>query len=122
MVAHGEPEVSVYCHCDDCRRTAGAPVIASVGFKKAGINWEADVTLARYRRDTATRLFCSTCGSCVAQEHDSASDITFFNTGFMDEPNRYPPTCHTFAGQQLEWLALHDDLPRAEKTILIQTN
>lgn len=83
--------------------------------------WEADETLALYRNGTAVRLFCSTCGSPVAQEHDSAADMTFFNTGFMDTPNDFPPAYHTFAGRKLDWLELHDDLPKVEKTILIKT-
>ncbi len=96
--------------------------MASVGFPKQRISWEADDSLKRYRKGTATRLFCSNCGSPVAQEHDSAADLTFFNTGFMDEPNNFPPTYHTFAGQKLTWLKLQDDLPKCEKTLLIKTD
>jgi hypothetical protein len=121
-VAHGEPQISVYCHCDDCRRSAGAPVIASVGFERLAVSWQADATLKRYRKGTATRLFCSHCGSPVAQEHDSADHMIFFNTGFMDNPNNYPPTYHTFAGQKLDWLELTDDLRKVEKTIMIKTD
>ncbi|KJS19023.1 MAG: hypothetical protein VR78_03930 [Hoeflea sp. BRH_c9] len=121
MVAHAVPNISVYCHCDDCRRSCGAPVIASVGFPKDAVEWGTDETLMRYCNGTATRLFCGKCGSPVAQEHDSAADTTFFNTGFMDRPNDFPPTAHTFAGRRLDWLELHDGLPRVEKTILIKT-
>lgn len=121
ITARGEPEFSVYCHCDDCRRATGAPVLASVGFAKTAVTWETDGALKRYKKGTATRLFCSSCGSPVAQEHDSAAHMTFFNTGFMDNPNDFPPTYHTFAGQKLDWLELTDDLPKVEKTILIKT-
>lgn len=121
MTAAGDPNFAVYCHCDDCRRSTGAPVLASVAFYKAVIAWEASNTLTRHTVGTASRLFCNQCGSPVAQEHESADDRTFFNTGFMAEPELYPPSYHTFAGQQLSWLALHDDLKRVEKTLLIET-
>ena len=121
IMACGEPELTVYCHCDDCWRATGAPVLASVGFPKRNIVWEADGALKRYKEGTATRLFCSHCGSPVAQEHDSADHMTFFNTGFMDNPNDFPPTYHTFTGQQLDWLELHDDLRKVDKTIMINT-
>ena len=114
------PDFIVYCHCDDCRRATGAPVLASVGIPKAEVTWNGEA--ARHTIGTATRLFCRDCGSPIAQEHESKSDITFFNTGFMDNPEIYPPSYHTFAGQQLPWLQLHDDLPRVEKTLLIETN
>ncbi len=121
ITARGAPDLSVYCHCDDCRRATGAPVLASVGFPKKNITWEADDTLKRYKEGTATRLFCSHCGSPVAQEHDSASHMTFLNTGFMENPNDFPPDYHTFAGQKLDWLELQDDLRKVDKTILIKT-
>ena len=121
MTASKDPDFAVYCHCDDCRRATGAPVLASVAFFKRDITWERKETLSRFVQGTASRLFCNGCGSPVAQEHDSASDRTFFNTGFMDDPEAYPPSYHTFAGQQLGWLELHDDLKRVEKTLLIDT-
>ena len=122
MTSDHSPDFTVYCHCDDCRRATGAPVIASVGFSKNTVTWEAKDTLSRHVRDTCARLFCSQCGTPVAQEHESRSDMTFFNTGFMDNPNAYPPTYHSFEGEQLEWLELHDNLPRHAKTILIETH
>ena len=117
----GEPEISVYCHCDDCRRSAGAPLIAAVGFERSVVAWEAQDTLARWKNGSCTRLFCRHCGSPVAQEHESAPTRIFFNTAFMDEPALFPPTAHSFGPEQLPWLGLSDDLPRAEKTISIKT-
>lgn len=119
VTATGEPTIAVYCHCDDCRRATGSPVLAAVSFLKADLDWTEGKGLKRHTNGTAHRLFCGECGSPVAQEHDSADDKTFFNTGFMDEPERYPPTYHTFEGQQLPWLELTDTLPRAEATISI---
>jgi len=117
-----EPEVSVYCHCDDCRRSAGAPLIAAVGITKDTISWVVNDTLSYWKNGTCTRLFCKQCGSPVAQEHESAPDKTFFNTAFMDDPERFPPTFHSFEGQQLSWLELTDALPRYEKTKVIKSD
>jgi hypothetical protein len=120
MVASGDPVLSVFCHCDDCRRAIGAPVLSSVAFNKADIDWQESKGLKRHTIGTAHRLFCGECGSPVAQEHDSAADKTFFNTGFMDNPERYPPTYHTFADEQISWLELSDTLPREKATLLIK--
>ena len=122
MVANCEPHYSLFCHCDDCRRSTGAPVLAAVGFLKEHVNWESDASLARFKNGAATRLFCNNCGSPIAQEHKSLDDTIFVNTGFMDNPENYPPNAHTFSGQQLPWLNLKDDLQRVEKTLVIQTN
>ena len=116
----GEPEVSVYCHCDDCKRSSGAPVIASVGMPKDKLSWLSKHSLASYVKGTCTRTFCDVCGTPIAQEHQSAPDLVFFYTAFMDEPDKFPPTYHSFEGQQIDWLKLSDDLPRYEKTKVIQ--
>ena len=115
-----EPDVSVYCHCDDCCRSTGAPVIASVGMPRDKITWVANDSLARFVSGTCTRTFCNQCGTPVAQEHESAPNLIFFYTAFMDDPEHFPPTYHSFEGQQLDWLALNDDLDRYEKTKMIK--
>lgn len=119
ITAHGEPVFSVYCHCDDCRRSTGAPVLSAVAFMKGEYAWDESGTLKRYTNGKTQRLFCSNCGSPIAQEHESKDDRTFFNTGFMDNPESYPPTAHTFEGDQLPWLELADNLPRAKKALSI---
>ena len=37
----GDPLRVLYCHCDDCRRAIGAPVLSSVAFNKADIDWDS---------------------------------------------------------------------------------
>jgi len=117
-----EPEASVYCHCDDCCRSTGAPVIASIGMPREKIIWEANNTLGKYVDGTCTRTFCNQCGTPVAQEHESAPELVFFYTAFMDEPDKFPPTYHSFEGQQVNWLELSDELPRYEKTKFIEVS
>jgi len=111
---------AVYCHCDDCRRSAGAPLIAAVGFDKNAVTWVSDETLAKWVKGTCTRLFCNRCGTPVAQLHESAPERIYFNTGFMDEPQNFPPQAHAFAPEQLPWLELTDTLRRAERGASIE--
>ena len=32
VTVYGEPRVVVYCHCEDCRRSSGAPVSVFAGY------------------------------------------------------------------------------------------
>lgn len=118
----GEAVLSVLCHCNDCQRSTGSAVLASVGFADEDVTWTSKSTLGEYVAGTCTRLFCNQCGSPIAQRHESAPEKIFFNTGFMDEPNDFPPTYHTFAGQQLDWLKLSDNLPRHKSTVMIKVS
>ena len=122
MASEFTPEFTVYCHCDDCRRATGSPVLASVAFPKSTITWTGEDSVSRFINGTATRLFCSNCGSPIAQEHESRNDLTFINTGFMENPEAYPPKYHSYSGDQLSWLRLDDELPRHKATVLINQN
>lgn len=115
-----EPEVSVLCHCDDCRRSTGAPMISAVAFVKDSIKWEKAESMGSFVNGSCTRTFCSICGTPIAQEHESAPDLIFFYTAFMDEPEKFPPTYHSFEGDQIDWLKLDDALPRYAKTKIIE--
>ena len=117
-----KPDFAVYCHCDDCRRSVGAPVLATIGAMRDTVVWENDSTVKRHTIGTATRVFCGMCGSGIAQEHESQPDRFFLNTCFMENPEQFAPTAHTFAGRQLSWLALDDGLPRHDKSILIDSD
>jgi len=117
-----EPEASVYCYCDDCCRSTGAPVIASVGMPREKIIWDAHDTLGQYVEGSCTRTFCKQCGTPIAQIHESAPDLIFFYTAFMDDPDKFPPTYHSFERQQVNWLKLSDELPRYEKTKFIEVS
>ena len=116
MHTKAEPGFTVFCHCDDCRRSTGAPVLASVAFPKNAVVWESKTTLATYGDEKSWRLFCNACGSPVAQCHAEISDLIVFNTGFMEKPQVYAPRWHSFAVDQLPWLEMGDDLPRYPKT------
>lgn len=110
-----EPHFSSYCHCEDCRRATGAPVLAYVGFRDAEIDWSSDESRS-YGARPVSRFFCPHCGSPLGYRDDRLAGRTYFYTGIMDEPERFPPAIHAYSDQQLRWLKLHDDLPRVDKT------
>ena len=107
----GNVHFSGYCHCDDCRRSNGAPIVAFVGFKKNEFEWNSDETLAEWRNETYSRFFCKACGSPIAYADDKLPEVTFFYTGFMENPESFPPEHHSYHGAKLGWLNLADDLP-----------
>lgn len=119
FAAATEPAFLVYCHCDDCRRATGAPVVAFVGFEADAVTWPAAAQKV-YRNGKAERVFCAECGTPLGYRHDSRPDRAYFYTTIMDHPENYPPRAHVFASRQLAWLHLADDLPRHPATLEIR--
>ena len=112
--ATSDPVFTSYCHCSDCRRATGAPVAAYVGFDKQSVQWSG--TPSTYGSPPVERLFCSTCGAPLGYRDARIADRFYFLTGAMDDPEAYPPAKHGYAGEQLTWLELSDDLPRFPAT------
>lgn len=108
-----EPFYTSYCHCSDCRHASGAPVAAFVGFRADDVVFR-DFTGATYGKYPIQRSFCPTCGAPIAYRDARIDDQIFFMLGAMDQPDRYPPTVHGYAGEQLPFLHINDGFPRLE--------
>ena len=115
FAASASPLFSGYCHCEDCRRAGGAPVIAFVGFRRADVDWSGEEP-ARYGEPPVERLFCRTCGAPLGYRDERLADRIYLYTCALDRPQDHPPQSHSYAGERLPWLRLHDGLPEHETT------
>ena len=69
--ASGESDHPTLCHCNSCRRAAGAPVVAWTTFPPSRFEFTKG-TPARYRSSPpVVRTFCSTCGTPLTYQHTS---------------------------------------------------
>lgn len=60
--AAGDPVYSALCHCSDCRKSAGAPMVGWALFPKDKVSVTGEV--ASYASsEHATRQFCARCGT-----------------------------------------------------------
>ena len=102
-----------YCHCKDCRKATGAPVVAFAGAATATVTFEGEVEPAVHRSSPQVRRrFCPRCGSPIAYEDEGLPDMIYLFLGALDAPEAFPPRHHAFESQRLPWLRIDDDLPR----------
>ncbi|MDJ0613237.1 MAG: GFA family protein [Rhizobiaceae bacterium] len=114
--ARGKTHFQGYCHCDDCRRSNGAPIVSFAGFERDQFEWTSQETLAEWRNGQFKRLFCRDCGSPIAYTDDQLPEVVFFYTGFMENQEAFPPEHHSYHHRKIDWLELVDDLPKFEQT------
>lgn len=108
--ARADPFLCSYCHCRDCRKQTGAPVMAFVGFREGDLAWLGQPQT--WRAGGVERSFCGNCGSQIGYRDDQLPGEVYLSLGFMDTPEDYPPTLHAFESRRLPFLHLDDDLPR----------
>jgi hypothetical protein len=69
--AEGEPEAMGYCHCEDCRAYAGAPVAAFTLWQAGQVRvTKGEDELGGFNKTGFShRRFCTLCGGHVFVEH-----------------------------------------------------
>jgi len=98
----GRPFHATLCHCTDCRRTSGAPMVAWFSVRTGEFR-VVQGTPQRYRSsDAAWRSFCGACGTALTYERDGTGEVDV-STCSLDEPEAVPPEDQTFARSRLRW-------------------
>src|SRR5207237_9541871 len=90
--ASPEVRVRTNCHCENCRRAAGAQAVAWTIVKSSDFEWES-AKPHRYKTDTgAFRTFCEYCGTSLPYETDRRPDDIVITTASLCPPETFPPT------------------------------
>ena len=110
-VAGGSPFHSTICHCDDCRRAVGAPMVGWFTVRPAELRYVLDEPRRFASSPGVTRGFCANCGTSLTYQRDGLDevDVTLCS---LDEPQALPPADHTCAKGQLNWVKVNDGLPQ----------
>jgi len=109
--AKGDCSNSMVCHCRSCRRAAGAPAVAWVTFALSGFVF-TEGTPAEFRSSPPVlRTFCAACGTPLTYRHSDYSDAIDISTCSLDEPERFPPTHHSWLSHDVRWVKFGDGLP-----------
>lgn len=105
------PRVTSYCHCEDCRKASGAPVVAWTFFPNGFLTWirGAPRTLEFAER---VRTFCPDCGTPLSFFDPAIPGEFEVTTCSLDEPNLMPPMDHNWVADRLTWFETADSLPR----------
>jgi hypothetical protein len=85
-------------------------LVTWVSFKTPQFKWERGDPSELKSTPTATRYFCSKCGTHLAFVVDGAAEIDV-TVCSMDDPSEHQPEYHIFNDTRLKWLHLSDGLP-----------
>lgn len=97
------------CHCESCRRAAGAASVAwgTVDSRRYHLEQGA---LQQVQRADVKRGFCAECGTSLT--YQSGPDAIDFTLASLDDPTRWPPQMHIWVQDKLPWIVISDDLPQ----------
>lgn len=113
-VAEGEPLHHALCHCGDCRRSAGAPMVGWIAFRE-----EQVVVTGRPVRYASSpgvsREFCGTCGTGLFYRNPQMlPGIVDIQSATLDAAEQHPPGAHIQVAERLGWMGMAHELPTFE--------
>lgn len=113
--AKGEPVYSALCHCSDCRRSAGAPMVGWALFAEDRVKVLGEPKLYQSSNDV-TRHFCAICGTGLFYRNAATfPGMIDIQTSTFDDPDAFPPAIHVQWAEAAPWMNAAHELPHVER-------
>jgi hypothetical protein len=112
----GAPLNVAVCHCRDCQRSAGAPLVAWAMAPEAALTLVRGQPKTRNSSGTAMRSFCADCGTGLFYRNAVVLPaLVDIQTATLDTPEALPPTKQIQTAERLGWVACLHELPEYDR-------
>jgi hypothetical protein len=114
--ARGAPQHVALCHCSDCRKSAGAPMVAWAAFTEAQFSVTQGEAVTHNSSGQSMRSFCGKCGSGLYfRNQQFLPGIVDIQSATLDDPDALPPAAHIQVAERIHWMGMAHELPVFER-------
>ena len=107
-----EPKWSALCHCGDCRRHAGAPVVGWIAFPADALKIARGQAKIYRSSEHGRRHFCPDCGTGLFYFNAvNLPGIADVQSATLDDPDAIAPQIHVQTAERLAWMERAHELP-----------
>jgi len=112
----GSPYSVALCHCKDCRRSAGAPVVSWAMFPESALVVLSGQPKTINSSGATLRSFCPECGTGLFYRNaEHLPGIVDVQTATLDDPDALPPKLQIQVAERLQWMQQVHALPEVER-------
>ena len=112
----GEPRHVAVCHCRDCRRSAGAPMVSWAMFPESALTLLQGQPKTIKSSGSAMRSFCPDCGTGLFYRNAVIlPGIVDVQSATLDDPDALPPGVQIQVAERLHWMQQAHELPAFER-------
>jgi hypothetical protein len=106
-----------FCHCNDCRRSAGAPMVAWAMFPASEVTLLSGEPKVCASSEHGRRHFCGECGTGLFYvNEDMLPGLIDVQTATLDEPDAFfAPSAHIQVAERIGWMKDAHRLPEFER-------
>ncbi|SHJ15062.1 Uncharacterized conserved protein [Roseomonas rosea] len=103
------------CHCSDCRRHAGAPMVGWAMVPAGALKVRGEPVVYA-SSEHGRRHFCGRCGTGLFYVNEATlPGMIDIQTGTLDDPEALPPGAQIQVAERLGWMRRLDSLPEFER-------
>ena len=110
--AEGEAITHALCHCTDCRRHAGAPMVGWTMYAQDAVKVTKGTPKVYASSEHARRHFCADCGTGLFYANTQMlPGIIDIQSATYDDPDSVPARAHIQVAERIGWMARAHELP-----------
>ncbi len=112
----GEPYTHALCHCSDCRRHAGAPMVGWTMYPQDALKVTKGVPKIYESSENGRRQFCSDCGTGLFYSNAATlPGLIDIQSGTYDAPDDIPARVHIQVVERIKWMESAYKLPEFDR-------
>lgn len=112
----GEAITHALCHCTDCRRHAGAPMVGWTMYPESAVKVTSGAPKIYESSTDGRRHFCAACGTGVFYTNAKMlPGIIDIQSATNDDPNAVPARAHIQVAERIGWMKDAHELPAFER-------
>ncbi|MCK1310358.1 hypothetical protein ABIB75_004301 [Bradyrhizobium sp. GM2.2] len=113
---NGDMMVHALCHCADCRRHSGAPMVGWAMYSLKAVKVVRGQPKIYQSSEHGRRHFCADCGTGLFYINENLMpDIIDIQSGTYDDPDAMPATMHIQVAERIGWMERAHELPVFER-------
>ena len=112
----GEALTHALCHCRDCRRHAGAPLVGWTMYREDQVTLTQGTPRTYQSSTDGRRQFCPNCGTGLFYTNAAMlPGIVDIQSATYDDPDAVPPRIHIQLAERIGWMKDAHELPGFER-------
>jgi hypothetical protein len=112
----GVPQHAALCHCSDCRKSSGAPMVAWAAFAEAEFKVIKGEVKTINSSGASMRSFCGDCGTGLYfRNAENLPGIVDIQAATLDEPEALPMQVHIQVAERIGWMETAHELPHFKR-------
>ena len=114
--ASGQPLNSALCHCTDCRRCAGAPMVGWTMYPQGQVKITQGQPKTYASSTDGRRQFCGDCGTGLFYTNEAIlPGIIDIQSATYDDPDILPAQAHIQVAERIGWMERAHELPMFDR-------